>query len=75
MNPTATTKYQRVLAALKHPAGLNRFEAERIGDHTLNTTVSRLRSLGYSVASEWETVPSRFTDKGVRVRRYWVAAR
>lgn len=75
MSDLAPTKYQRVLAALKHPGGLNRFEAERIGDHTLNTTVARLRSLGYCVASEWETVPSRFSDKGVRVRRYWVAAR
>lgn len=67
-------KYQRILDALRQPAGLNRFEAERLGDHILNTTVATLRRHGHRIASEWETVPSRFTDKGTRVRRYWADA-
>ena len=67
-------KIWRVLEALKQPEGLNRFDAERIGEHCLNTTVARLRCCGFRVESEWEEVPSRFSDKGVRVRRYWVAS-
>lgn len=67
----ANTKIARVVQALKQPSGLNRFEAERIGDHCLNTTIARLRQRGHTIISSWEEVPSRFTTKGVRVRRYW----
>lgn len=64
------TKIARVIAALKHPKGLNRFEAERIGEHCLNSTVSRLGREGYVIAAEWERVKSRFSADGARVKRY-----
>lgn len=64
------SKKARVLDALKHPRGLNRFEAERIGEHCLNSTVSRLGREGYVIAAEWEKVRSRFCADGVRVKRY-----
>ena len=64
-------KIDRVLAAIRHPAGLNRFEAERIGDHCLNSTIAAIRKHGVSVSNEWETVPTRYNPKGVRVMRYW----
>lgn len=67
-------KIYRVEAALKLPAGLNRFEAERIGDHCLNSTVADLRkTYGSKLLQQWETVPSRYSAKGVRVCRYWIA--
>lgn len=71
--PKRTTKLDRVIAALHHPAGLNRFEAARLGDTCLNSTVAVIRSIyGSKLISQWETVPCRFTERGVRVLRYWI---
>ena len=71
--PKRTTKIDRVIAALHHPAGLNRFEAARLGDTCLNSTVAVIRSIyGSKLISQWETVPCRFTERGVRVLRYWI---
>jgi hypothetical protein len=66
-------KIYRVEAALKLPAGLNRFEAERIGDHCLNSTVADIRkSYGARLVQKWEMAPSRYCSDGVRVLRYWI---
>ena len=71
--PKNSTKLDCVIAALHHPHGLNRFEAERIGEHCLNSSVSVIRAMyGSKLVSEWETVPSRFCERGVRVLRYWI---
>ena len=71
--PKRTTKIDRVIAALHHPTGLNRFEAARLGDTCLNSTVAVIRSIyGSKLISQWETVPCRFTERGVRVLRYWI---
>lgn len=67
---TTVTKIDRILIALKEPAGLNRFEAERLGDHCLNSTVAQLRENGFLIADSWEVVPTRFCPRGVRVKRY-----
>jgi hypothetical protein len=48
---TSPTKKVRVLEALKQPGGLNRFEAERIGDHCLNSTIAELRAGGVMIES------------------------
>lgn len=67
------TKIARVIEALQQPAGLNRFDAERIGDHALNSTVAIIRDeYGDRLIDAWETVPCRFTDRGVKVKRYWL---
>lgn len=68
------TKLDRVINLLKtRPQGLNRFEAESFGEHCLNSTASVIRSMyGDKLIQRWETVPSRFTNKGVRVLRYWL---
>ena len=73
--PKRITKLDRVINLLVgRPEGLNRFEAEGWGEHTLNSTVSVIRSMyGDRLIQRWETVPSRFTNKGVRVLRYWLA--
>ena len=69
--PNSINKIDRIRIELTRPRGLNRFEAERIGDHTLNSTIAALRKRGVSVWGEWETVPTKYNPKGVRVMRYW----
>lgn len=64
------SKIERILEALREPQGLNRFEAEHLGDHVLNSTISALRRDGWDIVSKWEIVPTRYCPKGVRVRRY-----
>ena len=72
-NHTVTpTKEADVLRAL-YLNSLNRFEAERIGDHCLNTTVSILRKKGIVILDEWEKVPSRGDRGQTNVKRYCVA--
>ena len=73
LNPKRIKKIDRVEAALKLPAGLNRFEAERIGEHCLNSSTSVLREIyGSRLVQQWETVPTRYCETGVRVLRYWI---
>ena len=69
------TKLDRIVNLLKTlPEGLNRFEAERYGEHCLNSTTAVIRSMyGDKLIQRWETVPSRFTNRGVRVLRFWLA--
>ncbi|MGQ7816815.1 hypothetical protein ACUTAH_14315 [Metapseudomonas furukawaii] len=40
----APTKVSRILAFLVEGGSLNRFEAERLGDHCLNSTISALKN-------------------------------
>lgn len=64
------TKKAAILAALRH-GSLNRFEAERLGDHCLNSTVSELRKEGHVIHAMEEHVPTRF-GRNVRVKRYFL---
>ncbi len=67
------TKIDRVIEALKQPEGMNRFDAERMGDHCLNSSVAVIRTMyGERLIQRWERVPSRFNPDGVRVYRYWL---
>lgn len=68
-------KEARVLEALKLPAGLNRFDAELIGDHCLNSTVAKLRAKGWVIRSEAELVKTRYSEAGARVLRYRCSGR
>lgn len=63
------TKIAKVERHLRRRRGLNRFEAERIGDHCLNSTISALRQQGVKIVDEWEQVPTRW-GFNVRVKRY-----
>lgn len=67
-----STKKDVIRTVLRRPHGLNRFEAERHGDHCLNSTIAELRAEGCSIHSQWETVPTRHNPKGARVLRYWL---
>ena len=70
--PAKDTKISRVWHALRSPGGLNRFQAEVIGEHCLNTTIAALRASGRVITDEWESVPTRF-GCDVRVKRYRAA--
>lgn len=63
------TKISRIAGILRSGKSLNRFEAERFGDHCLNSTVAVLRAEGFNILDRWEKVPTRF-GKTVRVKRY-----
>lgn len=60
---------QNAIAAILRTRSLNRFEAERFGDHCLHSTIATLRDLGFVIVTQWETVPTRF-GKDARVKRY-----
>lgn len=66
---TTITKKAAILGALLNRS-LNRFEAERIGDHCLHSTISDLRNDGHNIFSQWEVVETRF--KPTRVKRYFL---
>lgn len=64
------TKTARILEELL-VRKLNRFDAEQIGDHCLNSTISSLQGLGLNIARQRVSVPTRF-GKPVKVCEYWV---
>jgi len=63
------TKESMILAILLTGRSLNRFEAERHGDHCLHSTIATLRSKGYVFHDEWERVPTHY-GKEAHVKRY-----
>lgn len=66
------TKQAVILHYLTFDGSLNRFEAERIGDHCLPSTISKLRnSYGLTVLDEFESVPN-LTGSFTEVKRYWI---
>jgi len=72
--PARTSKIDKILKLLCAGVSLNRFEAERYGDHCLNSTVATLRNrYRVDIASKWEQVPNRFGCT-TRVKRYWLTA-
>lgn len=67
--PKRQSKSESILSVLKSGVSLQRFTAETLGDHCLNSTVAELRSKGYQIHSEWISVPTRF-GRHVRVKLY-----
>ena len=63
-----TTKKAAIVEALRI-GSLNRFQAEHLGDHCLNSTISELRAEGYLIHAHDEQVMTRF-GRPVRVKRY-----
>lgn len=67
------TKISVVLEHLINGHSLNRFEAERLGDHCLNSTIATLsNSYGLVFMRHTETVPNRFGGT-TPVTRYQIA--
>lgn len=62
-NPTteAPSKIARILGHLLNAGPLNRFEAERIGDHCLPSTIAVLANhYGLTIERKQERVPNRW---------------
>jgi hypothetical protein len=68
-NCSQHTKEGTILAIMRAGHSLNRFEAERFGDHCLHSTIATLRGKGYQFFDQWEWVPTRF-GREVHVKRY-----
>ena len=67
------SKLAAILRMLLNGISANRFEAERVGDHCLHSTISTLTNdYGLTFIRKWEKVPNRFGGK-TRVRRYSLA--
>lgn len=64
------TKLARVLTALAQGHRLNRFDAEQLGDHVLNTTVSMLEKRGVRIARKLVEVGGRFGT--FHCCEYWI---
>lgn len=57
----ATSKIARILAHLLAGASINRFEAERLGDHCLNSTIAVLANRhGLIFKRQSESTPNRW---------------
>lgn len=70
----APTKISRVLAYLLQDQSLNRFEAERLGDHCLHSTISRLsNAYGLNFTRQPERVPNHW-GQPCMVTRYSLPA-
>ena len=60
-NAKASSKIAKILAHLANVGALNRFEAERIGDHCLHSTISALANrYGLAFKRTPEKVPSHW---------------
>jgi len=69
----APTKISRVLAYFLQDRSLNRFEAERLGDHCLHSTVSKLyNAYGIVFVRQSERVPNHW-GQACTVTRYSLA--
>ncbi len=65
------SKTARILHLLAMGHTLNRFEAEKAGDHTLPQTVFRLQRYGIAVRRQEEIVKG-WCGSETRVTRYWL---
>jgi hypothetical protein len=63
-------KWKRILTFLARGGRLTRFDAEKLGDHALNTTVANLERKGICVSREPWLLMGRFGE--VRCKRYWL---
>ena len=70
--PRPNTKIFTILKHFATGRTLHRFQAEKIGDHTLNSSISGItRAYGLIFKSEWIKVPTNY-DKPARVKKYWL---
>lgn len=68
---TPPRKWKRILAHLARGETLHRFQAERLGDHCLHSTIAKIQDHGISVEREWITVQG-YAGHETRVCRYWL---
>ena len=69
--PHKDTKYYKIVEHFMSGKSLNRFEAEKLGDHCLNSTVYSLcQDYGLQIPRKYEKVTNRFGGTS-KVKRYW----
>jgi hypothetical protein len=67
---TPQRKWRRILKFLADGGRLTRFDAERLGEHALNSTVAFIGSLGITVSREPWKLEGRFG--AIHCKRYWI---
>ena len=65
-------KWKRILSAFAEGRSLNRFDAERIGDHVLHSTVAAIEARGVRIERQEETI-SGYGGAPTRCKRYRLA--
>jgi len=66
------TKEHVILSVLADGQSLNRFEAIRLHDTALNSTISSLEKKGITISRKWEKVLCVNSTKKAYVCRYWL---
>ncbi len=66
----AELKWRRILVFFAQGGRLTRFDAEKLGDHSLNSTISNLETMGMRIAREPIAIEGRFGT--IRCKRYWL---
>lgn len=64
-------KWRRVLAVLVQGEKLDKFQAERMGDHSLSATISRIQEHGISVSRRLKAVTG-WQGQQTYVTQYWL---
>ena len=72
LDQNADTKWRRILRLLAGGVALTRFDAERYGDHALNSTIAVIGSMGVKISREPITLVGRFGT--IHCKRYWIEA-
>ena len=70
LNQNSDRKWCRILGLLAGGVALTRFEAERHGDHALNSTISTIGRMGITVSRKPVTMEGRFGR--IYCKRYWI---
>lgn len=64
-------KWRTILMAFADGRSMTRFDAERLGDHALNSTVAALQSRGVRIVRDQTVVTGRFGE--IHCKRYRLA--
>lgn len=64
-------KWRRILAELADGVTLDKFQAERIGDHSLAATISRIQQEGVIVSRRLKQVTG-WANRPAWVSQYWL---
>ena len=70
VNQNGDRKWRRILRLLVGGVALTRFDAERFGDHALNSTIAVIGSMGVRISREPITLSGRFGT--IHCKRYWI---
>lgn len=63
-------KWRRILRLLASGIALTRFDAERYGDHALNSTIAMIGRMGVRISRKPITLAGRFGP--IHCKRYWI---